>query len=146
MGNPKSRRFRPGPSRQGGQNSNIRNFQWEGESESTPANQSKQVLILMNESLTHLRVKHHDVICMADGVGEEEGPCVPDIHLATWDFGPCNLKKCTGRKLARFRLLKELRVSNGFGGIVLSPVGTQCVSNEDYVLMKRRGWAVVNCS
>ncbi|KAK1261872.1 hypothetical protein QJS04_geneDACA008716 [Acorus gramineus] len=63
-----------------------------------------------------------------------------------WDFGQCDSKKCTGRKLARFRLLKELRVSNGFGGIVLSPVGTQCVSKEDHVLMKRRGLAVVDCS
>lgn len=63
-----------------------------------------------------------------------------------WDFGQCDAKRCTGRKLARFNLLKELRVTSGFGGIVLSPVGTHCVSREDYPLIKQRGLAVVDCS
>lgn len=76
----------------------------------------------------------------------EEEPLGPKIQLAMWDFGQCDAKRCTGRKLSRFGLLKELRVNNGFGGIVLSPVGTQCVSKEDYSLMKRKGLAVVDCS
>ncbi|XP_057501886.1 uncharacterized protein LOC130785732 [Actinidia eriantha] len=76
----------------------------------------------------------------------EEEQMVPNIHLAMWDFGQCDAKRCTGRKLSRFGLLKELRVSNGFGGIVLSPTGKQCVSKEDYDLMKRKGLAVVDCS
>ncbi|KAJ6737150.1 RIBOSOME BIOGENESIS PROTEIN TSR3-like protein [Salix viminalis] len=78
----------------------------------------------------------------------------PKIQLAMWDFGQCDAKKCTGRKLARFDLLKEsicctgfeLRVSSGFGGIVLSPVGSHCVSREDYDIIKRKGLAVVDCS
>uniref|UniRef100_A0A5B7C7Q4 18S rRNA aminocarboxypropyltransferase n=1 Tax=Davidia involucrata TaxID=16924 RepID=A0A5B7C7Q4_DAVIN len=76
----------------------------------------------------------------------EDEPAVPKIQLAMWDFGQCDAKRCTGRKLSRFGLLKELRVSNGFGGIVLSPAGKQCVSKEDYALMKRKGLAVVDCS
>ncbi|KAK6238043.1 hypothetical protein QUC31_003512 [Theobroma cacao] len=85
----------------------------------------------------------------------EEDPNVPKIQLAMWDFGQCDAKRCTGRKLARFGMLKEnivmqewfdLRVNSGFGGIVLSPVGSQCVSKEDYDLMKRKGLAVVDCS
>eukprot|EP00262_Sarcandra_glabra_P012896 TRINITY_DN3428_c0_g1_i1.p1 TRINITY_DN3428_c0_g1~~TRINITY_DN3428_c0_g1_i1.p1 ORF type:complete len:296 (-),score=51.07 TRINITY_DN3428_c0_g1_i1:269-1156(-) len=80
-----------------------------------------------------------------DGEYEEESQ-VPKIQLAMWDFGQCDVKRCTGRKLSRFGLLKELRVSNGFGGIVLSPVGKQCVSKEDHLLMKRKGLAVVDCS
>jgi len=76
--------------------------------------------------------------------GEEK--IVPKIQLAMWDFGQCDAKRCTGRKLSRFGLLKELRVTNGFGGIVLSPAGKQCVSKEDYILMKRKGLAVVDCS
>ncbi|XVF15116.1 hypothetical protein REPUB_Repub09cG0121500 [Reevesia pubescens] len=108
----------------------------------------------------------------------EEDPIVPKIQLAMWDFGQCDAKRCTGRKLARFGFLKEivlhekcvsvgfkiklyhikcrnmalndfmqdLRVNSGFGGIVLSPVGNQCVSKEDYNLMKRKGLAVVDCS
>ncbi|XP_020257383.1 ribosome biogenesis protein TSR3 homolog [Asparagus officinalis] len=70
----------------------------------------------------------------------------PTIQLAMWDFGQCDVKRCTGRKLARFGFLKELRVSSGFGGIALSPVGKQCVSREDHPLIKRKGLAVVDCS
>ncbi|XP_030499449.1 uncharacterized protein LOC115714823 isoform X1 [Cannabis sativa] len=76
----------------------------------------------------------------------EEEPSGPKIQLAMWDFGQCDSKKCTGRKLSRFGLIKELRVNSGFGGIVLSPVGTQCVSREDYSLIHRKGLAVVDCS
>ncbi|XP_047322486.1 18S rRNA aminocarboxypropyltransferase isoform X2 [Impatiens glandulifera] len=76
----------------------------------------------------------------------EDDRLIPKVQLAMWDFGQCDSKKCTGRKLARFRLLKELRVTHGFGGIVLSPTGTQCVSREDYPLIQRKGLAVVDCS
>ncbi|XP_057531677.1 uncharacterized protein LOC130809861 [Amaranthus tricolor] len=78
-------------------------------------------------------------------INEETRPSL-GIQLAMWDFGQCDAKRCTGRKLARFNLLKELRVTAGFGGIVLSPVGTHCVSREDYPLIKQRGLAVVDCS
>ncbi|KAJ6929430.1 ribosome biogenesis protein TSR3 [Populus alba x Populus x berolinensis] len=54
----------------------------------------------------------------------EEDTTGPKIQLAMW----------------------ELRVSSGFGGIVLSPVGSHCVSREDYNLIKRKGLAVVDCS
>uniref|UniRef100_A0A803KYU1 16S/18S rRNA aminocarboxypropyltransferase Tsr3 C-terminal domain-containing protein n=1 Tax=Chenopodium quinoa TaxID=63459 RepID=A0A803KYU1_CHEQI len=43
----------------------------------------------------------------------------------------------------RFNLLKELRANAGFGGLGLIPVGTHCVSREDYALIKLRGLAVV---
>lgn len=81
-----------------------------------------------------------------DQAPEEEVPNVPKVQLAMWDFGQCDAKRCTGRKLARFGLLKELRVNSGFGGVVLSPVGNRCVSQEDNDLIKRRGLAVVDCS
>uniref|UniRef100_A0A7N0V841 18S rRNA aminocarboxypropyltransferase n=1 Tax=Kalanchoe fedtschenkoi TaxID=63787 RepID=A0A7N0V841_KALFE len=61
-----------------------------------------------------------------------------------WDFGQCDAKRCTGRKLARLNMLKELRVTYGFGGVVSSPVGTQCVSREDYELIQKKGLAVVD--
>ncbi|XP_078444766.1 RNase L inhibitor protein-like protein isoform X2 [Wolffia australiana] len=80
-----------------------------------------------------------------DGV-EEEAVELPKINLAMWDFGQCDAKKCTGRKLARFGLIKELRVATGFGGIVLSPVGRLCVSKEDHSFVMSRGLAVVDCS
>ncbi|KAL5982067.1 hypothetical protein ACLOJK_016136 [Asimina triloba] len=85
-------------------------------------------------------------------VEKEDEPKAPAIQLAMWDFGQCDVKRCTGRKLSRFGLLKELRVSNGFGGIVLRYIklveilSDQCVSKEDHPLIKRRGLAVVDCS
>lgn len=82
----------------------------------------------------------------SDPAEEEEEQKGPAVQLAMWDFGQCDAKRCTGRKLARFNLLKELRVNCSFGGVVLSPTGTQCVSQEDLELIKRRGLAVVDCS
>ncbi|XP_011653126.1 ribosome biogenesis protein TSR3 homolog isoform X1 [Cucumis sativus] len=84
--------------------------------------------------------------CLPVDPANEEEPTRPNIHLAMWDFGQCDAKRCTGRKLARFGLLKDLRVNSGFGGIVLSPVGVNCVSKEDHSLLKQKGLAVVDCS
>lgn len=117
MGNNKRRKFKNHQShRAGGESS--RTHQFNRESESLPV----------------------------DPESEEQPPVVPKIQLAMWDFGQCDVKRCTGRKLSRFGYLKELRVGNGFGGIVLSPAGKQCVSKEDYSLINRKGLAVVDCS
>ncbi|XP_018846463.1 18S rRNA aminocarboxypropyltransferase isoform X1 [Juglans regia] len=97
-------------------------------------------------SRTHQLQREDESLPSDQVAAAEEEPAGPKIQLAMWDFGQCDAKRCTGRKLSRFGLLKELRVSNGFGGIVLSPVGTQCVSKEDHSLMKRKGLAVVDCS
>ncbi|KAJ4952561.1 hypothetical protein NE237_029393 [Protea cynaroides] len=78
-----------------------------------------------SDSREQSREYYHDDSLPAepDAANAEESP-VPKIQLAMW----------------------ELRVNNGFGGIVLSPVGKQCVSKEDHPLMKRKGLAVVDCS
>ncbi|XP_010261184.1 PREDICTED: ribosome biogenesis protein TSR3 homolog isoform X2 [Nelumbo nucifera] len=95
----------------------------------------------------HPRDYDHDESLPTDlDAANEEEFLVPKIQLAMWDFGQCDVKRCTGRKLARFGLLKELRINYGFGGIVLSPVGRQCISKEDLVLIRRKGLAVVDCS
>jgi pre-rRNA-processing protein TSR3 len=45
------------------------------------------------------------------------------------DFNQCDSKKCTGRKLSRFKLLKSLKdKKKKYYGIVLSANGKQVIS------------------
>ncbi|GLJ51347.1 hypothetical protein SUGI_1091760 [Cryptomeria japonica] len=99
---------------------------------------SKHSLIWGQDQDASLRTKSED--------GEQGDTQELHIQLAMWDFGQCDIKRCTGRKLSRFGLLKELRVNQRFGGIVLSPMGNKCVSKEDQPLLHKRGLAVVDCS
>ena len=80
------------------------------------------------------------------------------------DFGHCDPKRCSGKKLARLGLIKELRVGNRFRGIVLScvlrfqtcerwlirpmrsPKGRDIVSPADKDIVSSGGLAVVECS
>ncbi|KAJ1529601.1 hypothetical protein ONE63_006370 [Megalurothrips usitatus] len=80
---------------------------------------------------------------MIPGVEEvDEAP----FPVAMWDMDQCDPRKCSGRKLARFGLIRTLKLNQKFGGITLTPVGQKCVSMEDRDIVSQHGACVVDCS
>ena len=63
-----------------------------------------------------------------------------------WDFGQCDSKRCTGRKLCRFGLVRALPTSAHFPGVVLTPQGERAVSPADRDIVLSSGACVVDCS
>ncbi|KAG5887421.1 hypothetical protein JTB14_024620 [Gonioctena quinquepunctata] len=77
---------------------------------------------------------------------DEDDGVAPDFSVAMWDFNQCDPKKCSGRKLARMKLIKCLKIKQRFPGIVLTPLGVKCVSPQDREIVTTKGIAVVDCS
>ncbi|XP_077290212.1 18S rRNA aminocarboxypropyltransferase [Arctopsyche grandis] len=77
---------------------------------------------------------------------EEPQIVQPQFPVAMWDLNHCDPKKCSGRKLSRHNLIKTLKLGQRFPGLVLTPVGTQCISPNDRQIIETNGIAVVDCS
>lgn len=66
--------------------------------------------------------------------------------LAMWDFDHCDPKRCSGKKLERLGLIKNLRIGQKFQGVVVSPNGKGVVCPNDLDIVVEQGAAVVECS
>jgi len=79
---------------------------------------------------------------------EESGEASTEVNfpVAMWDVAHCDPKKCSGKKLARFSMVKILRLGQHFSGVVCSPIGAKCVSPADRAIILEHGAAVVDCS
>ncbi|KAG6331091.1 hypothetical protein ID866_8000 [Astraeus odoratus] len=69
-----------------------------------------------------------------------------DVPVAMWDFDHCDPRRCSGKKLARLGLVKELKIGTRFRGVVVSPKATTVVSPSDREIVARDGLAVIECS
>lgn len=70
----------------------------------------------------------------------------PPYKAACWDLGHCDAKRCSGKRLMRLGLMRELHVGQKFAGIVISPKGKKLVSRADRELLEQYGAAVVEAS
>lgn len=97
------------------------------------------------ERLNELRLKSSEE-SNSDGSDSEGEGVEPAFPVSMWDLNHCDPKKCSGRKLSRHNLIKNLKLGQQFRGLVLSPVGKQCVSPNDKYIIEKFGLAVIDCS
>lgn len=80
--------------------------------------------------------------------GAEEGASNkrPPYKAAAWDLGHCDPKRCSGKRLMRLGLMRELHVGQKFQGVVVSPNGKTVCNPSDREILEQYGAAVVEAS
>jgi rRNA small subunit aminocarboxypropyltransferase len=70
----------------------------------------------------------------------------PAFKAACWDLGHCDPKRCSGKKLMKMGLMRDLHIGQKHSGVIISPNAKQTISPADRELMEQYGAAVVECS
>ncbi|KAI9799015.1 MAG: hypothetical protein M1825_004911 [Sarcosagium campestre] len=81
----------------------------------------------------------------ADG-NDGESSSQPAFKAACWDLGHCDPKRCSGKRLIKLGMMRELHIGQKFAGVVISPEAKTVVSPVDKDLLEQHGAAVVECS
>ncbi|ELA46759.2 hypothetical protein VCUG_01785 [Vavraia culicis subsp. floridensis] len=68
------------------------------------------------------------------------------VRKIIYDIGQCNKKICSGQKLIRANKVQMLNNKQRFGGILLSPKGTQTISPLDKCVIDKQGIGLIDCS
>ena len=75
----------------------------------------------------------------ADGIPYKK----PDFKAACWDLGHCDPKRCSGKKLMKLGLMRDLVVGQKHSGVIISPNAKSTISPADRPLLEQYGAAVV---
>ncbi|KAL8926533.1 MAG: hypothetical protein Q9208_002860 [Pyrenodesmia sp. 3 TL-2023] len=70
----------------------------------------------------------------------------PPFKAACWDLEHCDPKRCSGKRLMHFGMMRELSIGQKFSGVVISPNAKTLISPLDRPLLETHGAAVVECS
>ncbi|KAK0940010.1 ribosome biogenesis protein tsr3 [Friedmanniomyces endolithicus] len=70
----------------------------------------------------------------------------PSFKAAAWDLNHCDAKRCSGKRLMRLGLMRELHVGQKHPGIVISPKAKTIVNPADRGVLEQYGAAVVEAS
>ncbi|CRG85316.1 Ribosome biogenesis protein TSR3 [Talaromyces islandicus] len=77
---------------------------------------------------------------------QENDSSRPSFKAACWDLGHCDPKRCSGKRLMQFGLMRELSIGHKHSGVVISPNAKHILSPADRDLLEQYGAAVVECS
>lgn len=70
----------------------------------------------------------------------------PAYKAACWDLGHCDPKRCSGKKLLKMGLMRDLAIGQKHSGVIISPNAKRTISPADRELLEQYGAAVVECS
>lgn len=76
----------------------------------------------------------------------ENGNKRPSFKAAAWDLNHCDAKRCSGKRLMRLGLMRELHVGQKHPGVVISPKAKALCSPADREVLEQYGAAVVEAS
>jgi pre-rRNA-processing protein TSR3 len=68
------------------------------------------------------------------------------FKAAAWDLNHCDAKRCSGKRLMRLGLMRELHVGQKHPGVVISPKAKALMSPADRPILEQYGAAVVEAS
>ncbi|KAI0449914.1 hypothetical protein F5B21DRAFT_492721 [Xylaria acuta] len=77
---------------------------------------------------------------------DEIDDATPAFKAACWDLNHCDPKRCSGKKLIRLGLMRDLHLGQRHNGVIITPNGKHTLSPADRELMDQYGAAVVECS
>lgn len=88
----------------------------------------------------------HDASDPSSSTNPGSGRSKPPFKAACWDLGHCDPKRCSGKKLMRAGLMRDLHLGQRHSGVIITPNGKHTISPADKDLLDTYGAAVVECS